>query len=221
MLHFHQNPRRCLTPSPSVGQFLEVSLEAALNKWSTGRVLAFPGIIQQTEDSRGLHLSPSPSPPSRLPGLKVSLKERERRGKNSLKVIWYWDELGLREDGSLGVASVLLASASSPTGRQVSVSGRGGSCCFCTQTSTSHYQLAGQSANSFDRLVGWMEGEYRNSTEGRRKVSPVQADPGQCCLKEIRCWASVWFKGMMHNFPHWILLLLCCASHSISGPQRA
>lgn len=61
---------------------------------------------------------------------------------------------------------------------------QGGSCCFCTQTSTSHYQLAGQSANSFDRLVGWMEGEYRNSTEGRRKVSPVQADPGQCCLNK-------------------------------------
>lgn len=167
MLHFHQNPRCCLTPSPSVGQFLEVSLEAALNKWSTGRVLAFPGIIQQTEDSHGLHLSPSPSSPSRLPGLKVSLKERERRGKNSLKVIWYWDEVASREDGSLGRASVLLASASSPTGRQVSISGRGARVVFALKPA--HHIISWPArvpTASTDLWDGW-----RENIETRRRVA--------------------------------------------------
>lgn len=41
--------------------FLEVSQRAALNKLSTGRVTAFPGIIRQMTDSSALHLfSPRP-----------------------------------------------------------------------------------------------------------------------------------------------------------------
>lgn len=115
---------------------------------------------------------PSPWSPSCLPGLKV-LRERVGRVKNSLKVILVlrW---GATEGGRLFRQSECPSGKCFVANRETSVS-----VVFCFRTSTSHYQLAGQSANSFDRLLGWREGEFRNSTEGHWKVLCVQTDPGQ------------------------------------------
>lgn len=75
--------------------------------------------------------------------------------------------MGLREDGSLGRASVLLASASSPTGRQVSISGRGARVVFALKPA--HHIISWPArvpTASTDLWDGW-----RENIETRRRVA--------------------------------------------------
>lgn len=99
--------------------------------------------------------------------------------------------MGLREDGSLGRGSVLLASASSPTGRQVSVSGRGARVVFALRPAHHIISWPARVPTALtDFWDGWRENlETRGEeTQGRPKVSPEQADPkenkvmGQCLI---------------------------------------
>lgn len=74
-------------------------------------------------------------------------------------------------------------------------------CCFCSQTSTSHYQLAGQSANSSNRLLGWMDGWMEN-LETRWRVAE-RSRVYKLILAKVskKWWASVWVKVIIRNFP--------------------
>lgn len=147
------------------------------------------------QDSRCLHLSPSPWSHSCLPGLKV-WKERVGSGRTLQRVFWYWDEVPLREDDSFGGASVLLASASSPTGRQVSV--------LLFLLSNQHITLSAgwsecQQLRQTSGMDGWMENiETRWRVAERSRVYKLILAK---VSKKWRSRASVWVKGTIRNFP--------------------
>lgn len=114
--------------------YLEVSQEAVLNKLSTGRAMAFPGIIKQMRDSYAFHL-PFSSFTSSFTDTEFKFCWRKEGGKSRrmsqrtspakhFEGYLILTRGRFRERGLSQRVCVLLASALQ-TGRQPSMTGRG------------------------------------------------------------------------------------------------